>query len=109
MVVDLDKSNEDWLASVGPQHIKQIAQHYGVFEHLFGDAYFHPWVPLELFYTQGDLNYPVYYGNVLKPEQACDKPELSFPSDPDSLWSLVMTNPDGHLTDNESEYVHWFM
>lgn len=27
----------------------------------------------------------------------------------DTLWSLVLTNPDGHHNDSEQEYVHWFM
>lgn len=30
-------------------------------------------------------------------------------SDGDTLWTLVLTNPDGHFTDNEKEYVHWFV
>ena len=29
--------------------------------------------------------------------------------DPNSLWTLVMTNPDGHLTDEKSEYLHWMV
>ncbi|XP_050302301.1 39S ribosomal protein L38, mitochondrial [Anthonomus grandis grandis] len=110
LLIDLDKSNEDWLTSVGPKHLKQVAEHYGVFEHLFGDAYFYPKVPLSIFFMKGDTNYPVYYGNVLKPEDANQKPQVGFNcEDKDTLWTLVMTNPDGHFVDNDKEYVHWFV
>ncbi|KAH1003909.1 hypothetical protein HUJ04_003745 [Dendroctonus ponderosae] len=109
LIVDLEKSNQEWLHTVGPQHIKQIAEHYGVFEHLFGDAYFLPQVPLQVLYTKEEVKYPVYYGNVLKPEDASQKPEVTYESEPQDLWTLVLTNPDGHFTDNDKEYVHWFV
>lgn len=109
MFIDVNKSNEDWLRSGGPQQIRQIAEHYGVFEHLFGDAYFNPQVPLSVSYLKDDVKHPVYYGNILKPEEASAKPEINFESDKDSFWTLILTNPDGHLSDNDKEYVHWFV
>lgn len=27
----------------------------------------------------------------------------------DSLWTLVLTNPDGNLTEQNKEYVHWMV
>ena len=107
--INLEESNAEWLKTVGPKHIRQIADHYGVFKHLFGDAYFNPQVPLNVSYVREDAKYPVYYGNVLKPDEATNKPEFFYESDENTLWSLVMTNPDGHFTDNEKEYVHWFV
>ena len=41
--------------------------------------------------------------------QASKEPSIHFEAEDDSLWTLIMTNPDGHLQDNESEYLHWFM
>ena len=29
--------------------------------------------------------------------------------DDDSLWTLVMTNPDGHFEEDEAEYLHWMV
>ena len=26
-----------------------------------------------------------------------------------SLWTLVMTNPDGHFEEDEAEYLHWMV
>lgn len=103
---------KEWLTQGGPQHIQQIAEHYGVFEHLFGDAYFAPVVPLHVKYNiGGDKVAPVYYGNVLKPSDTASAPEVEFnsPKGNDGLWTLIMTNPDGHLTENNKEYVHWFV
>jgi len=27
----------------------------------------------------------------------------------DKLYTLMMTNPDGHLNDDNGEYIHWLM
>jgi len=27
----------------------------------------------------------------------------------DALYTLMMTNPDGHLLDDDGEYIHWLM
>lgn len=29
--------------------------------------------------------------------------------DKDALWTLVLTNPDGHFTDDNKEYLHWMV
>ncbi|XP_065171907.1 large ribosomal subunit protein mL38-like [Atheta coriaria] len=112
LLINLDDVKKEWLTQGGPQHIQQIAEHYGVFEHLFGDAYFAPVVPLHVKYNiGGDKVAPVYYGNVLKPSDTASAPEVEFnsPKGNDGLWTLIMTNPDGHLTENNKEYVHWFV
>lgn len=46
--VDSDKVKEDWLESDGQFQIKSIAQHYGIYEHLFGYAYFIPRITLDI-------------------------------------------------------------
>lgn len=104
--------------TAGPFHIRTVADHYGVFEHLFGKyAFFTPRVGLDIAYKQGDTLIPVYYGNRLKPSDTQEAPEISFdhtfsienePSK-NNLWTLVLTNPDGHLTEQNKEYVHWMM
>ena len=51
-------------------------------------------------------------GNIIKPKEATKVPHVEFSSsehDPDSLWTLVLTNPDGHFTDESSEYLHWMV
>lgn len=41
----------------------------------------------------------------------CDLFNISHSKQPDgdTLWTLVLTNPDGHFTENDKEYVHWFV
>lgn len=109
VLVDLSKAKKTFLDQNGPEHIKILADHYSVFEHLFGDAYFIPRVPLNILFQTTDLEIPVYYGNLIKPNEANSQPEVSYTADSNTLWTLVLTNPDGHLTENDAEYVHWFM
>ncbi|XP_035896478.1 39S ribosomal protein L38, mitochondrial [Anopheles stephensi] len=120
--VDLDQVRGDWLKTSGPFHVKRIAEHYGVFEHLFGgSAYFVPRVELSIQYQVGDLLHPVRYGNILKPSDTQTAPSVRFDANfsfagekadeqqKDSWWCLLMTNPDGHFEDSEKEYCHWFV
>lgn len=109
MLIDLNQVKTDWLSTCGPRHIKEIANHYGVYQHLFGDAYFVPAIPLHVTFKSQDKEVPVYYGNIIKPSEATEAPKIQFESDKDSLWTLILTNPDGHLTKQNAEYVHWFM
>ncbi|CAG9578722.1 unnamed protein product [Danaus chrysippus] len=108
--INMEQSRKDWLQSLGPLHKKQIADHYAIYEHLYGEGFFIPHLDLEVFYDLGDGNcLPVYYGNVVKPAEALQSPIVSYESDGNSLWTLVLTNLDGHLKDNEKEYVHWMV
>ncbi|KAE8750869.1 hypothetical protein FOCC_FOCC002297 [Frankliniella occidentalis] len=109
--VPLETIEQGWKESgSASQHLKTIADHYGIFEHLFGYAYFFPRVMLDVGFVQKDESIvPVYRGNFVKPIEATKAPEVNFESDKDSLWTLILTNPDGHLTEENAEYVHWFM
>lgn len=108
--VSLKEVKEQWLKTAGPFHIRRVAEHYGVYDDLFGDAYFIPRVMLDVHYKLTDDSYlPVNRGNVIKPSEAEAVPEVAYVSEPNSLWTLILTNPDGHLTENDAEYVHWFV
>lgn len=70
MEVPLSEVKEDWKKSNGPLQIKIIAEHYGIYQDLFGDAFFIPNVILDISYKQEDDVYcPVHRGNVIKPSQ----------------------------------------
>jgi len=119
LLINLDDVKTEWLVSNGQYHIRDVGSHYGVFEHLFGKyAFFIPRIPMTIKYEIGeDEFFPVHYGNLIKPSYAEKQPHVSFDhtikltlaKEKDTFWSLVMTNPDGHLKDNEKEYVHWFI
>ncbi|KAK7867748.1 hypothetical protein R5R35_002251 [Gryllus longicercus] len=107
--IPLEAVEETWKTTGAPFHIKTIAEHYGVFQDLFGDAYFYPVKPLDIDYKSGDLYHPVYRGNVIKPSEASKPPEVQYKSDPNTLWTLILTNPDGHFTEENAEYILWFI
>lgn len=110
---------KDWLETSGPHQIRIIAEHFKIYEHLFGSAYFVPRVALDIKFQSGDTDIPVFYGNQIKPRDAQQAPFVSY--DPNfsmthepvdgskTLWTLLMTNPDGHFEKENSEYVHWLM
>lgn len=108
--IDLDQVQAAWESGSGPHHLRILAQHYGIFTHLFGNAYFVPQVILNISYDYSDDTVsPVYRGNTIKPKEATSAPSVQFHSEPDSLWTLVLTNPDGNLLDNDLECLHWFV
>lgn len=108
--IDLAEARKEWLNTLGPFHKRQIAEHYGIFEHLFGEGYFIPYLNLEIHYDLGsDSVLPVCTGNVIKPAEAKDAPSVYYETDGNSLWTLALTNLDGHLTKSDKEYVHWLV
>ena len=109
--IDLEAVKSKHEASGGLfQDIKKAAELYGIFEDLFDHAYFNPVVNLIIEYDyQGDMITPVLRGNVIKPKEATTTPNIHYKSDPKSLWTLILTNPDGHFTEENSEYLHWMV
>ena len=114
---------QEWFKTGGPFQIKSICDHYGVFKDLFGEfAYFVPRVYLNIRY-KSPVNEnefcPVYYGNRLEPNQTKQAPEINFDpnfsikndgkSEEKNLYTLCVTNPDGHLNEDNKEYIHWMM
>lgn len=108
--IPLDEVRAEWEKTSGPIHVQKVATHYGVYKDLFGEATFVPSVPLKIHYsTEEEFFLPVYYGNMLSPSEAAAPPEVAYEAEHGSLWTLLLTNPDGHLRDADSEYVHWLV
>lgn len=55
--IDLDKVKNERINTNGPFQIQRIAQHYGIFEHLFEDGYFVPRIPLNISVSTKYRNY----------------------------------------------------
>lgn len=108
--IDLTEARKEWLQTTGPYHKKNIAEHYGIFEHLYNEGYFIPYINLDVFYDlkNGSL-LPVCSGNVVKPVEAKDYPIINYTADANTLWTLCLTSLDGHLTESDKEYVHWLI
>ncbi|XP_008186104.1 39S ribosomal protein L38, mitochondrial [Acyrthosiphon pisum] len=107
--VSLDEISNDWSKTNAPLHIKKVAEYYGIFEHLFGDAYFTPYVQMDISYDYNSKKVPVYRGNIIKPNEALYSPKVNFEAPEKTLWTLMLTNPDGHLHKENSEYIHWLV
>ncbi|KAH8367680.1 hypothetical protein KR084_001457 [Drosophila pseudotakahashii] len=122
LIIDLEQVQRTYVKTTGQHDLRLLADHYGIFEHLFGSAYFVPRVPLNIAYQlEGDRLAPVYNGNVIKPAEASKAPQISFDGlvDPitgqagaaqdTSYWTLVASNPDAHYTNGQAECLHWFI
>uniref|UniRef100_A0A1B6LT33 Large ribosomal subunit protein mL38 n=1 Tax=Graphocephala atropunctata TaxID=36148 RepID=A0A1B6LT33_9HEMI len=109
LTVCLDEVTKDWSLESASQHTKAAAEYYAVFQDLFGDAFFYPRVNLDVAFKSEQSFIPVYRGNLLKPNQALTAPVIGYDSDPNSLWTLVVSNPDGHLEEENVECLHWFI
>ncbi|CAD5111139.1 DgyrCDS477 [Dimorphilus gyrociliatus] len=106
----IGRTSKAWLEEEGPLHKLRIAEHFGIFEHLFEGAYFYPIEKLVVAYDYDhDFVSPVYYGNRIYPADAQKAPLVRYASDNNTKWSLILTNPDGNLIDNQSECLHWFI
>ncbi|XP_032900417.1 39S ribosomal protein L38, mitochondrial [Amblyraja radiata] len=109
LLIPLDEVKAEWEKTNGPYNLRTIGEHYGIYRDLFNGATFIPRVMLRVQYDCEDYATPVYRGNVVTPTEAAEVPNVSFEAEDSSLWTLLFTNPDGHLGDNESEYVHWLV
>lgn len=111
LIIDLEDVTKTWQETNGPNDVRKVAEHYGVFKDLYGDAYFNPRVQLDVSYSVGEDGEAanVFRGNLLKPIDAVKPPEVAFDSDPNTLWTLLLTCPDGNLVEEDSEYCHWFI
>ncbi|KAJ8303234.1 hypothetical protein KUTeg_019630, partial [Tegillarca granosa] len=94
-IVDLDAVKETWLEETGANFVKENAEHYGIYRDLFDNAIFHCVTPLDIYYDFSKKEVmPVFQGNYILPQDAATVPHVNFKSEPDSLWTLLMTAPD---------------
>ncbi|XP_001369273.3 39S ribosomal protein L38, mitochondrial [Monodelphis domestica] len=108
--IPLEEVKADWEKTVGPYHKKRLAEYYGLYQDLFLGATFVPWVPLNVAYNLGEeLMMPVFHGNEVTPTEATNPPEVTYEAEKGSLWTLLLTNLDGHLQEQDAEYIHWLV
>ncbi|XP_019349903.1 large ribosomal subunit protein mL38 isoform X1 [Alligator mississippiensis] len=108
--IPLDEVRAEWEKRSGPFHKQRVAEYYGIYRDLFSGATFAPRVILRVEYSQDDEHVvPVYHGNMVTPTEAYRPPEVMYEADEGTLWTLLLTNLDGHLRDTASEYIHWLV
>ncbi|XP_030062169.1 large ribosomal subunit protein mL38 [Microcaecilia unicolor] len=110
LLIPLDEVKAEWERTSGPFHIQQVAEHYGIYRDLFEGAFFVPRIILRVAYNQNEETVmPVYHGNVVTASEASSPPHVTYEAEEGSLWTLLLTNPDGHLRETEAEYMHWLV
>ncbi|KAL8589914.1 hypothetical protein ACOMHN_024001 [Nucella lapillus] len=110
LCLDLGEVQGRWQEEKGPDHVRHVTEHYGVYGALFGSAFFYNTTPMAVCYDYDEeFVTPVYQGNRIPPSEAAVPPLVSYESDGDSLWTLVMTSPDGDLQHNDKECLHWMV
>lgn len=94
------------------EQVRTIAEHYGLFNDLFKYGYFIPRVPLHVHYPyEKDQVTPVYSGNRLYARDMKEQPKIEWKSlnEENEFYTLVFTNLDGHLQEDDAEVLHWFV
>ena len=72
VTVPMDTVRDEWLKEYGPQHIRTVVDHYGIYGDLFNGAYFLPTQQMRVAYDYDDeFVTPVFYGNSISPEEVC--------------------------------------
>uniref|UniRef100_G3MM66 Large ribosomal subunit protein mL38 n=1 Tax=Amblyomma maculatum TaxID=34609 RepID=G3MM66_AMBMU len=108
--IQYEEAKQEWRKTYAPMHVKDVADHYGVFRDLYEFGFFHPVIPMDVLYEYDAENFtPVHCGNIILPSEATKAPTVKFHSEPDMLWTLVLTSLDSHLLENDKEYLHWFI
>merc|ERR1719480_500084 len=108
--IDLAQVRDSWVQSGAVyDDILAAGDMYGVFEDLFGHAYFRPCLMLDIKYEWRDVLVPVHRGNMVKPREAAAAPRVSWQSESDHLWCLMMTGLDSHLQSETCQYLHWMV
>lgn len=105
--VPLETVHREWKRTfTGLQHLRNMATHCQLYDDVFGGV-FTPSVFPEVVYDGGRV---VEQGNLLAPRHVLQEPTVCVPQGVGEKYvSLVMTNPDGHLTHPHMELLHWMM
>ncbi|XP_025715550.1 large ribosomal subunit protein mL38 isoform X1 [Callorhinus ursinus] len=108
--IPLEAVRAEWEKTCGPYHKQRLAEYCGLYRDLFPGATFVPRVPLHVAYAVGEDDLvPVCLGNEVTPTEAAQAPEVTYEADKGSMWTLLLTNLDGHLLEPDAEYVHWLV
>lgn len=72
VIVPVEEIQKEEFFGAGQKRIHTVADHYGIYRDLFGEAYFYPQFKLGVGYNvagEEDMVNPVLYGNLLTPTE----------------------------------------
>jgi large subunit ribosomal protein L38 len=68
--IPLDEVKKEWYTESWSTHVLSMAEHYGIYQDLFGHAFFNPRIQLDVSYDYDDeLVTPVHRGNQILPSE----------------------------------------
>ncbi|XP_065315001.1 large ribosomal subunit protein mL38-like isoform X2 [Gordionus sp. m RMFG-2023] len=105
--MNVKEAEDEWHKTIGPEQLLNLANHYNIMSDLYDLAYFYPVKPLKITHNLQDTCVPVYRGNILTSLEAADAPDVTFASEPDEYYTLILTSLDAHMTISKAEYLHW--
>ncbi|XP_067651116.1 large ribosomal subunit protein mL38-like [Haliotis asinina] len=110
LIISLEDVKAKWQEEQGSRHVHQIAKHHGIYQDMFDHAFFYPATDIDISYDYNeDFVTMVFTGNKISPADAAECPYVTYQSDDKSLWTLVMSSPDGHLEQDDKECLHWMV
>ncbi len=109
MEVPLDLVQSEWKEGTGRHHLRNIGLHCAIYQDVFGSV-FHPRGFMDIQYSTSEDTHSVEQGNLLPVSCACVEPVVTLPEGLEGNYStLLLTDPDGHLTNGTMELLHWMM
>lgn len=106
MEISLAAVHQEWKEYTGLKHMRNNALHNQIYQDVFGRV-FTPRIFPEVVYAG---EWCVEQGNLLSAHCALEEPTVCLPQGlNDGFTTLVMSNPDGHLTNPDMELLHWMM
>ncbi|XP_065675132.1 large ribosomal subunit protein mL38-like isoform X2 [Hydra vulgaris] len=104
LLVSLAEVEEEWMKSYGLIETQKLSQFYGINHDLYEGID----VMLETLLEISFCNAKVYRGNFLGINDVLYAPtKVAFNTNDDFLYTLVLSNLDGHPLDRNKELVHW--
>jgi len=106
LYVDLDQTELEWKKEYGLFDLHKLARFYGITQDAFNgdDIVVKTWLDIAF------NDEKIHRGNVVQPAQLLSPPDnISYNGDDDKLYSLILTNLDGHPLESDKELVHWMV
>lgn len=109
LLVPLDTVHNEWKEHDGRRQLQAIGLHSRIYQDVFGSVFL-PRGFMGIQYGEGSESVSVEQGNVVPTEKMSAEPTVSLPAElSEGFASLMLTDPDGHLTHGTMELLHWMV
>ncbi|XP_057292192.1 39S ribosomal protein L38, mitochondrial-like [Hydractinia symbiolongicarpus] len=106
LMVSLEDIDKEWRKEFGLFDLNNLSKFYGLNRDLFNndDVVAKVWLDVAF----NDVK--IHRGNIIEPKKLLQAPtSISYEAEDNSLYSLILSNLDGHPLDSTKEIVHWMV